>query len=92
MPTLCLHTLTGIPYERLSRNEVRRRYGWDLTSYGPPKLLGHPDFGTPAPANAIVGGILFPQSGYVSDPMLATHNLKGPANTNLPAVAVVTRT
>jgi sarcosine oxidase subunit beta len=47
----------------------------DLHSYYPCKTLNHKDFGKPS-GDRIVGAIWVPESGYISDPKLSTHNVQ----------------
>ena len=66
----------GIPYEVWGRDKISKELGWSLDSFGPPKPIDDPDFGIPSETARIDGGIMFPTSGFVSDPALAVHNLK----------------
>jgi sarcosine oxidase subunit beta len=45
-----------------------------LASYFPQKWVDDPDFGKPS-ADTIAGALWIPESGYISDPMLSTHNI-----------------
>lgn len=47
----------------------------DLRSFHPQKRMDDPDFGQPT-GNAINGAVYVPESGYVSDPKLSTHNVE----------------
>ena len=47
----------------------------DLHSFHPQKLMGDPDFGKPT-GNSINGAVFVPESGYISDPKLSTHNVE----------------
>ena len=65
-----------VRYERLDAEQLQARIPpLDLTCYGPPKRMNHADFGTPS-GEHIAGAIFVPNSGYVSDPQLAAHNLR----------------
>jgi len=66
----------GIPYQRLSANEIRGRWPFlDLTGYYPPKLPSHEEFGMPT-GGELDGGVFFTSAGYINDPQLATHNFQ----------------
>ncbi|MCP4295741.1 MAG: FAD-binding oxidoreductase [Proteobacteria bacterium] len=47
----------------------------DLQSYYPQKLVDHPDFGKPT-GKKVNGAVYIPESGYISDPKLSTHNVE----------------
>ncbi|THB80815.1 MAG: FAD-binding oxidoreductase [Desulfobacteraceae bacterium] len=47
----------------------------DLRSYFPQKLMDDPEFGKPT-GDSINGAVYVPESGYVSDPKLSTHNVE----------------
>ncbi|QRZ12155.1 FAD-binding oxidoreductase [Paracoccus methylovorus] len=66
----------GGVYERLPPEGIHHYLPKaDLHSYGPAKLMDHPDFGEPN--DELVGGaVFFPQAGYVNDPKLAAQNLQ----------------
>jgi glycine/D-amino acid oxidase-like deaminating enzyme len=66
----------GIAWERWTGERLARELAHcDLQSYWPPRRHDDPDFGTPA-KNQIEEAIYFPDSGFISDPQLATHNLQ----------------
>ena len=66
----------GISYEEWSRSAIAEKLPfWDLRLYAPPRRPDEPGFGEPNGGD-IEGGVFFPQSGYVGDPQLATHNLQ----------------
>ena len=66
----------GISYEELSPGEIRRRMPiLNTRKFFPPKLLTDPDFGKPT-GDSIAGAIFIPESGYVTDPQLSTHNVQ----------------
>ncbi len=45
----------------------------DTNSYYPQKWVDDPDFGKPS-GRQIPGAVWVPESGYISDPKLSTHN------------------
>jgi sarcosine oxidase subunit beta len=66
----------GIGYEELSADDVRRKFPYlDVRKYGPPRLPSDETFGRPS-AEAIEGAIYIPESGYINDPILSTHNVQ----------------
>jgi sarcosine oxidase subunit beta len=74
------HDQLGLPYEVWDRAELKRRMPvFDLTSYHPPRRIDDPDFGTPSDSHRVHGAGYFPNSGYVSDPMLGAGNLAAAA-------------
>lgn len=65
-----------IAFEELDAKDIQNRFPFlDTRKYGPPKLATEPDFGQPC-AEAIEGAIYVPESGYISDPILSTHNVQ----------------
>ncbi len=92
-----LHAMqtVGVNFELLPATTAAKMLsGFDMRSFGPPKLCDNPLFGI-ANETALTGAIFIPQAGYVSDPQLATHNLQRAAealgahyqfNTNVVAV------
>ncbi len=72
----------GVQYEELSVKEIQERMPiLNTKSFFPPKLLNDPDFGKPT-GEAIAGAIFVPESGYVTDPQLSTHNVQVAAEAN----------
>ena len=72
----------GVEFAMLSPKEIIEMYpGISLQSFGPPKRRNEEGFGAPVPGE-ITGGIFMPESGYVSDPQLATTNLRIAAEHN----------
>jgi sarcosine oxidase subunit beta len=67
----------GVEYDELDNDAVAERWPWlDLHSYWPPtRPEDDPSF-RDVPEAMLEGAIVTPRSGYVSDPMLATHNLQ----------------
>jgi sarcosine oxidase subunit beta len=47
----------------------------DSRAYGPPVLSGDERFGEPS-GDAVAGAIYVPESGFISDPQLSTHNVQ----------------
>jgi sarcosine oxidase subunit beta len=63
-----------ISFEELDADGIKNRFPFlDARKYGPPKLATEPDFGQPS-GGAIEGAIYIAESGYISDPILSTHN------------------
>ena len=70
----------GIPYEVLSPEEVRKRWpAFDTGKYYPPKSIEDPAFADD-PYDQL-SALFDPLSGFMDDPMLATHNLANAAKT-----------
>lgn len=70
------HDALGIPWQALDAAALKARFpALDLTGYGPPRRLEDEAFGVPS-GRDITGAILFPQSGYVTDPQLAARNMQ----------------
>ena len=69
----------GIPYEVWDTATLEQNLQCSTTSYGPPRRIDDPEFGSPAmdgdKEREITGCAYFPNTGYVSDPMLATRNV-----------------
>ena len=66
----------GIDYEELDIAEIKKKLPFlDTRKYFPVKLPNDPDFAEPT-GNAVDGAIFIPESGYISDPQLSTHNLQ----------------
>jgi sarcosine oxidase subunit beta len=66
----------NVEYEELDAAGVKRKFPFlDTRKYGPPKLPDDPDFGE-ATGDAIDGAVYIPESGYISDPILSTHNVQ----------------
>lgn len=64
----------GVPYERLTASEIRRRYpAIDPARYGPPAPVSDDAFWSDGDGE--LGGYLTPDAGYVDDPQLAAHNI-----------------
>jgi len=65
----------GIPYERLDREQLQARHPMmDLHRFGPPVPLESDEFWQD-PSEYLRGAISTPDSGFISDPMLAAQNL-----------------
>ena len=66
----------GIKYLELTPEDIQERLPiTDTRRYGPPKRPEDPNFGRPT-GEAVPGAVLVPQSGYMTDPQLSTHNLQ----------------
>ena len=66
----------GVEYEELDIAGIKKKAPFlDIRQYFPVKLPDDPDFGKPT-GGAVAGAIYVPESGYVSDPQLSTHNLQ----------------
>ncbi|MCK5350724.1 MAG: FAD-binding oxidoreductase, partial [Desulfobacula sp.] len=66
----------GVGYLDLSPEDMKRYIpNPDLRAYHPQKLMDDPAFGNPT-GEKINGALYVPESGYVSDPKLSTHNVE----------------
>ena len=66
----------GVGYLELTPEEMKTYLPKpDLRSFHPQKLIDDPDFGKPTD-NSINGAVFAPESGYISDPKLSTHNVE----------------
>ncbi|WP_022666544.1 NAD(P)/FAD-dependent oxidoreductase [Desulfospira joergensenii] len=66
----------GVGYRELSPGDMKQYLpNPDLRSYHPQKLMDDPEFGKPT-GPSINGAVYVPESGYVSDPKLSTHNVE----------------
>jgi len=64
----------GIHYENLDVAGIRAKYPLlDNTSYSPPRRPEDAQFGVANQA-PLTGAIYYPDGGYISDPILSTHN------------------
>lgn len=73
---LPLFDAQGVEYEELDNAALVERWPWlDLHSHWPPTRPDEPDFWAKTDVT-LDGAIFTPRSGYVNDPMLATHNLQ----------------
>ena len=65
----------GIGYLEVEPENIRHYLpGVNLASYFPQKWVDDPKFGKPS-ADIISGALWIPESGYISDPKLSTHNI-----------------
>lgn len=65
----------GVPYERLDHDALLARYPFlDLHRFGPPVSIDDDAFWRD-PQTLLRGAISTPDSGFISDPMLASQNL-----------------
>ena len=66
----------GVEYDELDVAGIKRKMPMlDLQKYFPAKLLNDPEFGQPT-GDTIDGAIFVPESGYITDPQLSTHNVQ----------------
>ena len=66
----------NVKYEELDVDGIKKKFPFvDTRKFGPPKLAEDPGFGEPT-GDAIEGAIYIPESGYISDPILSTHNVQ----------------
>jgi len=66
----------GVGYLDLSPEDIKKYLpNPDLRAYFPQKLMDDPEFGKPT-GERINGAVYVPESGYVSDPKLSTHNVE----------------
>jgi sarcosine oxidase subunit beta len=73
---LALHDRLGIDYEVWDVDTLRKRLPfYDLRAFYPPRRPEDDDFGEIS-AEAVPGAIFMPDSGYINDPQLSTHNLQ----------------
>ncbi len=65
-----------VEYEELDAAGIKAKLPFlDTQKYWPPKLPDDPDFAQPT-GESIDGGIFIPESGYITDPQLSTHNVQ----------------
>lgn len=65
----------GVGYLEVEPEDIHRYLPHvNLASYFPQKWIDDPDFGQPT-ADTIPGALWVPESGYISDPKLSTHNM-----------------
>jgi len=66
----------GIEYEELTPDGMEKKFPFlDTRKYGPPKLPDHAEFGQ-ITGGRVDGAIFIPESGYISDPILSSHNVQ----------------
>ena len=71
-----LYDKVGVQYERWDIPTLQKKMPiFDTHSFWPPCPVEDPDFWQP-PTKELPGSIFTPQSGYVTDPQLAAHNLR----------------
>eukprot|EP01010_Urceolus_cornutus_P004637 NODE_746_length_1375_cov_88.785822_g562_i0.p1 GENE.NODE_746_length_1375_cov_88.785822_g562_i0~~NODE_746_length_1375_cov_88.785822_g562_i0.p1 ORF type:complete len:321 (+),score=41.32 NODE_746_length_1375_cov_88.785822_g562_i0:374-1336(+) len=66
-------------YEKWDNNEIEQRLHWSTIPCGPPRRVDHPQFGEHSTEYTTQGAYIFPDTGYVSDPMMATRNIQSAA-------------
>ena len=65
----------GVPYELWDNDKIAAQLPMGVGLYGPPKLPTDEGFWDD-PHGVVCGGFFNPHGGYITDPQLATHNLK----------------
>jgi len=66
----------GVKYEELDREQIRKRFPYINTdSYFPARAPDDPEFGK-TNGKEIAGAIYVPESGYITDPQLSSHNVQ----------------
>ena len=66
----------GVKYKELDAAGMKKDFPFlDMQKFGPPKSPDDPEFCHPT-GNAIEGAIFIPESGYITDPVLSTHNVQ----------------
>jgi len=66
----------GIGYENWDFDKIKEKFPiFDKTSYYPPRRPEDPDFGKKN-ESPLSGAIYYPEGGYISDPILSTHNVQ----------------
>ncbi len=70
-----LYDEIGVAYEVWDADTLKRKMPiFDVQAFWPPRPVDDPTFWED-PGNTLEGAVFTPQSGYVNDPQLATHNL-----------------
>jgi sarcosine oxidase, subunit beta len=64
-----------IEWDLSEAQEKLGKLGWDLSHTYNPTRIDNPLFGTPVEGVKVEGAVFCPETGYVSDPQLATMNL-----------------
>ncbi len=73
---LRLYDQVGVAYERWDLQTLQEKMPiYDTHSHWPPRPVDDPTFWD-TPETKLTGAIITPQSGYVTDPQLAAHNLR----------------
>jgi len=66
----------GVGYMDLQPEDIKKYIpNPDLNSFHPQKRMDDPEFGSPT-GGQINGALYVPESGYISDPKLSTHNVE----------------
>ncbi len=66
----------GVKYEDLDAQGIRKKLPVaDTRKYAPVKQTDNPAFGKPA-SETVEGAVYVPESGYITDPVLSTHNVQ----------------
>jgi len=65
-----------IDYQELDADEIKIKFPFlDTRKYGPPKLATDELFGQ-VTGNSVDGAVYIPETGYITDPILSTHNVQ----------------
>lgn len=73
---LQLYRQVGVQYERWDMETLKKKMPiYDTRAFWPPRPIEDPTFWE-TPAEQLSGAIFTPESGYVTDPQLAAHNLR----------------
>ena len=66
----------GVKYENLDAQEIIKKLPiTDTRKYAPVKHIDNPAFGKPT-GETVAGAVYVPESGYITDPVLSTHNVQ----------------
>jgi sarcosine oxidase subunit beta len=66
----------GVEYEELDLEGIKEKVPLlNTRKYFPAKLMNDPEFGA-STGDAVQGAIFVPESGYITDPQLSTHNVQ----------------
>ena len=66
----------GVKYEDLDAQGIRNKLPIaDTRKYAPAKHTDNPAFGKPT-GETVAGAVYVPESGYITDPVLSTHNVQ----------------
>ena len=71
-----------VEWDLATAQEKLGKIGWDLTHSYKPARIDDPKFGIPIQDSKVEGAVYCPETGYVSDPQLATMNLAFAAEKN----------
>jgi len=66
----------GVGYFELDGEEIKSYLpSPDISTFSPQKTMDDEDFGKPT-GNKVAGGLYIPETGFMSDPKLSTHNVE----------------